>query len=324
MLEEGNQYKIFSGSSHPALAEKISQYLNEPLGKVKLETFPDGEIFVQILENVRGRDVFVVQSIALRPNFYLMELLIMIDALKRASVRSITAVIPYFGYCRQDRKDQSRVPITAKLVANVLEEAGVTRVLTVDLHTSQVQGFFNVPVDNLYARVELVRALRSQLGSNLVVVAPDLGSIKVARGFASDLQASFAIVDKIRVNAEHVLPAALIGDVKGKEVILVDDLCSTGGTLMMAAAVCEREGASKVNAIVTHGILLGGAIAKLEKSPIEKLWISDSIPGTDSTVHPQIEVISIASLLGEAIRRIDSTHSISFLFNSGTCAQNLG
>ena len=317
MLEGESRYKLFSGSSHPVLASQMAQFLEIPLGKVTLETFPDEEIFVQILENVRGRDVFVVQSIAVKPNFYLMELLIMIDALKRASARSIVAVIPYFGYCRQDRKDQSRVPITAKLVTNLLEEAGATRVLTMDLHTSQVQGFFDIPVDNLYARVELVPAIQDRVQGNLVVVSPDLGSIKLARVFAADLGAGFAIVDKMRVNARQVLPAALIGEVEGSDVLLVDDMCSTGGTLMMAAEVCQAAGAKRIFAVVTHGLLLGEAVRKLEESPIEKLWISNTVPGSDGVVHPKIETVSIASLLGKVVDRIMSDESISSLFTTG-------
>lgn len=315
MLERESQYKLFSGTSHPVLAEEMANFLGVSLGDVHLDTFPDGEISIQILENVRGREVFVIQSIALNPNYYLMELLIMIDALKRASAKSIVAVIPYFGYCRQDRKDQSRVPITAKLVSNLLEKAGATRVLTMDLHTSQVQGFFDIPVDNLYARVQLVPYIREEVNTeNLVVVTPDLGSTKLARVFAGDLQADFAVVDKIRVDAEQVLPATLIGDVRGKEVLLVDDMCSTGGTLMMAAAVCKQAGAVRVNAVVTHGLLIGGAIARLEKSPIEKLWISNTIPGTDRLTHPKIETVSVAALMGEAVDRIISAESVSSLF----------
>lgn len=316
MFEEDLNFKLFSGSSHLSLTRQIARYLGISLGEVDLETFPDGEIFVRILENVRGRDVFLVQSIAMNPNFYLMELLIMIDALKRASVRSIVAVIPYFGYCRQDRKDQSRVPITAKLVTNLIEEAGASRVLTMDLHTSQVQGFFDIPVDNLYARIEMAPILKESFSNRPVIVSPDLGSIKLARAFAADLNGDFAIVDKMRVNANQVLPAALIGDVRDRDVLLVDDMCSTGGTLMMAASICEKMGAKNIYAVVTHGLLLGKAIRNLEESPVRKLWISNTIPEADKLKHPKIEVLSVASLFGKAIDRINSAQSISSLFNA--------
>src|SRR3989344_4456768 len=234
---------IFAGSSHGELALKVAEHLNLRLGKLQIETFPDGEIGVQVLENVRGRDAFVLQSPAFKPNHFLMELLIIVDALKRASVNSITVVLPYFAYARQDRKDKGRMPITARLVADLLEKAGITRLLTVDLHTEQIQGFFNIPVDNLYARPLLVQALRRMNLKKSVVVSPDIGSSRMARKYAEDLKAGIAIVDKRRVNAKAVEVCAIVGDVKGKDVILVDDICSTGGTLRTAAEVCRKEGA---------------------------------------------------------------------------------
>lgn len=247
---------LFAGTSHPELAQQIAKELGIRLGKIRIETFPDEEIGIQILENVRGKDVFVLQTIARHPNPYLMELLIIVDALKRASARSITAVMPYFGYARQDRKDKGRVPITAKLVANMLEKAGVSRVLTMDLHAEQIQGFFDIPVDNLLARPLLVEAAKKEGWSQSVVVAPDIGSFRLARDFAEDLKGEYAIVDKRRVNAKRVEAKALVGDVQGQNVILVDDICSTGGTLKRASQVCKANGSKAVYAVATHGIFV--------------------------------------------------------------------
>jgi len=303
---------LFAGTSHRALAEEVGGYLGLKPGRVLIETFPDGEIGVQILENVRGRDVFLLQTVARHPNFYLMELLILVDALKRASARSIAAVIPYFGYSRQDRKDKGRVPITAKLVANLLEKAGVTRVLTMDLHAEQIQGFFDIPVDNLYARPALVEAVRKLELHNLVVVTPDIGSVKLARAFAENLKVDLAIVDKRRVNANQVEMNALIGDVEGRDVLLVDDICSTGGTLKTASWVCKKAGAKRICAAVTHGLLLGKAF---EESAIEKMLISNTIPLLEETDFPRVEVVSVAPLFAKAIDSIIGGKSISFLFS---------
>src|SRR3990167_7044373 len=234
---------IFAGSSHGELALKVAEHLNLRLGKLQIETFPDGEIGVQVLENVRGRDAFVLQSPAFKPNHFLMELLIIVDALKRASVNSITVVLPYFAYARQDRKDKGRMPITARLVADLLEKAGITRLLTVDLHTEQIQGFFNIPVDNLYARPLFVDALKQHGLEKVVIVSPDVGSNKMARKFAEDLGVEIAIVDKRRINAHQVEMTALIGEVEKRDVLLVDDMCSTGGTLKTASWVCKKAGA---------------------------------------------------------------------------------
>lgn len=311
MAEGENFWLLFAGSSNGDLADQIARALNIKLGRMAIETFPDGEIGVQILESVRGRDVVLLQSIARRPNHYLMELLIMVDALKRASARSIVAVIPYYGYARQDRKDKGRVPITAKLVANLLEKAGVTRVLTMDLHTEQVQGFFDIPVDNLYARPLMVQAVRGLKLKDLVVVSPDVGSNKMARKFAEDLKVDLAIVDKRRCNADRVEVNALIGDVKGKNVLLVDDICSTGGTLKLAAKVCKGEGAKSVFACVSHGLLVKGA---LECSEIDRIYITNSVPANDAFRHPKVEVLSVAPLFGDAIQRLLTARSISSLF----------
>lgn len=299
---------IFSGSSHPELAREVAKHLHVDLGKVVIETFPDGEIGVQVLENVRGKDVFVIQSPARHPNHYLMELLILVDALKRASAKSIVAVIPYYAYARQDRKEKGRVPITARLVANLLERAGVTRLLTMDLHTEQIQGFFDIPVDHLYARPLFVKALKGLKLKDAVIVSPDVGSNKMARKFAEDLKLDIAIVDKRRVSGRDVEVNALIGSVKGRQAILVDDICSTGGTLELAAKVCKEEGAKTVFAVVAHALLMGGAKLK----GIDQLFITDSVPPLKEAEG--LRVISIAPLLAEAIECVISAKSISSLF----------
>lgn len=311
-----NKYILFSGTSHHAFAAELANYLGVSLGKVLFEPFPDGEIYLQIQENVRGRDVFVVQSIARDPNYYLMELLIMIDALKRASAKSIVAVIPYFGYSRQDRKDKPRVPISAKLVADLLAAAGATRVLTMDLHAGQIQGFFDIPVDNLYARPLLADNVAKLQLQDLVIMAPDLGAIKIARAYSNQLHAEFAVMDKRRVSTEEVSITAIIGsDVKGRDVLLVDDLCSTAGTLCTAAEACQKAGAHRIFAAFTHGLLVGEAINKLERAPIEKIYMCNTVPLREEQSHPKFELVSSAALFGEAIRCIISADSISSIFN---------
>jgi ribose-phosphate pyrophosphokinase len=311
-----NTFTVFSGTSHPVLAAELASYLGVKLGKVLFEPFPDGEIYLQIQENVRGRDVFVVQSIARDPNYYLMELLIMIDALKRASAKSIVAVIPYFGYSRQDRKDKPRVPISAKLVADLLATAGATRVLTMDLHAGQIQGFFNIPVDNLYARPILAEEVAKCHLNDLVIMAPDLGAIKIARAYSNHLNAEFAVMDKRRVSTEKVSISSIIGtDVKGRDVLLVDDLCSTAGTLVTAAEICIKAGARSILATFTHGLLVGEAVKRLDSSPIEKIYISNTVPLLEEQCHPKFVVVSTAPLLGEAMRCIISADSISSIFN---------
>lgn len=307
-------FYVFSGTSHPIFAQEVADHLEVDLGRVKIETFPDGEIFVQILENVRGRDTFVIQSVALDPNNALVEMLVMIDALRRASARSIVAVIPYFGYSRQDRVDKPRVPITAKLVANLLVAAGTSRVLTMDLHTGQLQGFFDIPVDNLFARPLMLKAFKELHTGKPVVVTPDIGSIKLARTYATALDAEFVIIDKQRINASHTYVAALIGDVKDKDVLLADDMCSTGGTLASAAKACQEKGARDIYAVVTHGIITGDAVQQIEQSPIKALLMSNTIPYTDrlkglTKAHP----VSVASLFAYAIQCILSNESISDL-----------
>lgn len=307
-------YIIFSGTSHPGFSIELAGYLGTPLGQVSFEPFPDGEISVQIQDNVRGRNVFVIQSVARKPNYYLMELLILIDALKRASAKSIVAVIPYFGYARQDRKDKPRVPITAKLVADLLATAGATRVLTMDLHAGQIQGFFDVPVDNLYARPILADAMLREKKNDLIVMAPDLGAIKIARAYANHLKADFGVIDKRRVSSEEVAITAIIGNLKGSDVLLADDMCSTGGTLIQAAHACKEAGAKRIFAAFSHGLLVGDAKSQLVKSPIEKIFMSNSVPPLEEHAHEKIEIVSVAGLFGEAVRCIISAESISSIF----------
>ncbi len=312
-----NNFLLFSGTSHHAFAAELANYLGTTLGKVQFDPFPDGEIYLQIQENVRGRDVFVVQSIARDPNYYLMELLIMIDALKRASAKSIVAVVPYFGYSRQDRKDKPRVPISAKLVADLIATAGATRVLTMDLHAGQIQGFFDIPVDNLYARPLLGDNFAKLNLKELVIMAPDLGAIKIARAYSNQLHAEFAVMDKRRVSTEEVSITSIIGsDVKGRDVLLVDDLCSTAGTLVTAADICKREGARNIYAAFTHGLLVGEAINRIEKSPIQKVFMANTVPQLEGESHAKFELVSAAPLFGEAIRCIISADSISSIFDT--------
>lgn len=307
-------FMLFSGSSNASFAEKVSDYLGVALGSVSFQKFPDGEQSLQILDSVRGQTVFVVQSIARDPSFYLMELLMMVDALRRASAHTVVVVAPYFGYARQDRKDKPRVPVTAKLVANLLEKAGVGRLLTMDLHAGQVQGFFDIPVDHLYAMPHLVKAIKSRGMARPVVVAPDLGAVKLGRELARRLDTDLAVVDKERLSAEEVTATAIIGKVSGRDVVLVDDMCSTAGTLAEAAWVCKEKGAGRVMAVATHGMLVGEALERIEKSPLEAVVVTDTLPGIPT--HPKIEVISVADIFGEAIRCVIEDRSINRLFEA--------
>lgn len=317
MIENEQNFLLFSGRSNLSLAKEIAQALGVQLGSVEISTFPDGEIALQIKESVRGRDVFVLQTIALDPNNYLMELLVMIDALKRASAKSITVVVPYLGYCRQDRKDKPRVPITAKLVANLIEKAGASRLITLDLHAEQVQGFYDIPVENLLARPVLGASFREKISKPCVVVAPDAGGVKLARDYAKELNAPFAILDKLRLSANHVEVLTVIGDIAGKDVLLADDMCSTASTLVSAAKACREKGAKSIYAVVTHGLFVDQAIGKIIESPIEMLFVSNSIPWeTKQAVPDKIISVSVASLFGQAIQCILKSKSISFLTKS--------
>lgn len=309
---------LFAGSSHLKLAAEIAKILKVRLGKVNIQRFPDGEVSVEILESVRGKSVFILQSIALDPDHYLIELLVLVDALKRACAKDIIAVIPYYGYSRQDRKDKPRVPITAKLVANLLETAGVTHVLTMDLHAGQLQGFFDIPLDNLSGRPPLVEALKESTKNklkNFVVVAPDVGSTKLAQSYAHDLHADFAIVHKHRISAKKTEVLALIGDVKGKDVLLADDMCTTGATLLSAAKACQEKGAKTIRAVITHGVFVNDSIEKIEKSPIDALLVTNTITIEDRLKSStKFRVVSVAPLLAKAIQRILSQESIVPLY----------
>ena len=306
---------ILSGNANPALAQAICRQLKMPLADSFVGRFSEGEVRVKINENVRGKDVFVVQPTCPPTNDNLMELLIMLDALKRASARRITAVIPYYGYARQDRKDQPRVPITAKLVANLITTAGADRVLTMDLHAGQIQGFFDIPLDHLYAVSVFEQSLRRKRLKRLTVVSPDVGGIKMARAYAKRMRADLAIVDKRRDSPESTEVMHILGEVKGKTCVLVDDLIATGSSLVEAAAALQRAGATEVYACVTHPVLSGPARARIASSCLKELMVTDTIPLDNHKRHQKITVLSVASLLSEAIRRIHYELSISVLFD---------
>ena len=306
---------IFSGSANPALARAIARQLKLPLGNILLARFSEGEIRVKIDENVRGKDVFIIQPTCPPPNENLMELLIMLDAMRRASAQRITAVIPYFGYARQDRKDQPRVPITAKLVANLITAAGADRVLTMDLHAGQIQGFFDIPLDNLYAVNVVERYIKGRRLKRLVVVSPDVGGIKMARAYAKRLRAGLAIVDKRRDSPDATAVMHILGEVKDKTCLLVDDLIATGSSIVEAAQALKRAGAASVYACVSHPVLSGPARSRLGSSPLEELIVTDSIPLTKENRHPKLSIVSVATLFAEAIHRIHYAESISSLFD---------
>lgn len=305
--------KIFSGNANRPLAESICKAIGAELGQSQVTSFPDGETFVKILDNVRGEDVFVVQSSSPPANHHLMELFIMIDALRRASASRITAVMPFYGYARQDRKDQPRVPITAKLVANLIVAAGTNRVLTMDLHAQQIQGFFDIPVDHLYAAPVIYEYLKTLKMQDLVVVSPDVGGIKMAHAYSQVLGGGLAIVAKKRKSASEVEAMAVIGDIRGKNVLMVDDLTETAGTLTTAARLLRRKGAKRILACVSHAILNDIGIDRLRKSDIDELITTDTVlrPAINGV---NITTLSVAGLLGEAIKRIHSNSSVTSLF----------
>ncbi|HYC72292.1 MAG TPA: ribose-phosphate pyrophosphokinase [Opitutaceae bacterium] len=306
------RFKIFSGSSNRALAEEICASIGVQLGEATVTCFPDGESFVKINENIRGADVYIIQSTCPPTNHHLMELLIMIDAARRASAQRITAVIPFYGYARQDRKDQPRVPITAKLVANLLVAAGATRALMMDLHSQQIQGFFDIPVDHLYASPVFFQYLATKKSSNLVVCSPDVGGMKMAAAYSDTLVASLALVAKRRTGATTVEAVNIVGDVKGCDVLLVDDITETAGTLTAAAKMLREHGATSVRAAVSHCVLNDIAYERLRGGLIDELITTNSVP-VDPRGLP-ITVLSIAPLLGEAILRINSNESVTSLF----------
>jgi ribose-phosphate pyrophosphokinase len=310
--------KLLAGNSNRALSEAVGQYLKLPFTKAVVRRFADMEVFVEIQENVRGEDMFVIQSTSFPANDNLMELLVVIDALRRASAKRITAVIPYFGYARQDRKVGPRTPISAKLVANLITEAGANRVLTVDLHAGQIQGFFDIPTDNLYAMPVIVRDIQDYLGTgdHLMVVSPDVGGVVRARALAKRLGADLAIVDKRRERAGESEVMNIIGDVKGRSCILIDDIVDSGGTICNAAEALLKNGAKDVCAYATHGVLSGGAVARIAGSKLKSMVVSDSIAATEELSRcPNIRRISIAPLIGEAMRRINHEESVSSLFD---------
>jgi ribose-phosphate pyrophosphokinase len=309
------RFKIFSGTANPILAEAICRHLNVPLGKALLGRFSDGEIYFQILENVRGADVFVVQPCSYPVDNHLLELLLMIDAFKRASAWRITAVLPYYCYARQDRKDKPRVPISAKLVADLLETAGASRALTLDLHAPQIQGYFDVPVDHLYGSPVLVDYFRNKKLPNLTVVSPDAGGVERARAFAKKLGAPLAIVDKRRVDLDVTEVMNLIGDVKGRSTLIVDDIIDTAGTLVKTADALIREGATQVFAACTHAVFSGPAVERIENSRITEVVATDSVPVSEAARNLQkVTILSVADLLARGIRSIHEETSISELF----------
>lgn len=313
-----DKYLIFPGSSNSTLSEKIVEHLGKSLGKSVLGTFSDGEIRFQSSENVRGADVFVVQSMTLDINFHIMELLLMADAFKRASANRITAVIPYYAYARQDRKDRPRVPISAKLLADLLETAGFSRVLTIDLHANQLQGFFNVPVDNLMALPIFISYFKSMVNIDLrdiVVVAPDAGGVERARLFSQALHAGLAIADKRRTEPGVAKIMHIIGDVKDKDTVIVDDIIDTAGTLVETVHGLKAHGARRVFAVCTHGLFSGKAIERIESAPLEKVYISDTVPLTGEKAKcEKIEMLSVSKLFAEAINSIHEETSVSKLF----------
>jgi len=313
-----NSMKLFTGRAHPALAKRICEYLGLPLSRAVMGNFPDGEISCKIDEDVRGRDVFIVQPTCPPVNETLMELLIMIESFKRASAERITAVIPYFGYARQDRKDEGRVPITAKLVANLITRAGADRVLAMDLHTAQIQGFFDIPVDHLYAAPVIDEHFKAMglAGDDFVVVSPDEGSIKRALAHMARLGGHLAIIDKRRSDAERTKQANVIGGkVEGRVALIFDDMISTAGSICGAARVIHQRGARQIHVAATHGVLCGPAIQRLKESPIHEVIITDTIPLRSEQMIPKIKVLSVAPLLGEAIKRIHRNESVSRLFD---------
>jgi len=309
------EIKLFGGTSNPALTLEVCDYLGIRPGKILAKTFSDGEIQVEIGENIRGRDVFVIQSTSTPVNDNLMQLLIIMDAMRRASAERVTAVIPYYGYARQDRKVKPRVPITAKLVADLITTAGANRVVSMDLHAGQIQGYFNIPVDNIFAAPILLKYIQNNLQDDLVIISPDAGGVERARAFAKRLDASLAIIDKRREAPNIAQAMNIIGEVKGKTAIILDDMVDTAGTLTQAAAALKDRGARKIHACCTHPVLSGPSIERIDASPIDSLVVTNTIPLNEQAGDcRKIIVLSIAELLGETIKRSHNSHSVSTLF----------
>ncbi len=312
-----NNIQIFAGNANPTLAKKVCKYLSIPLGNVLVGRFPDGEIDVKVNEDVRGSDIFIIQPTCPPVNENLAELLILIDCFKRASSARITAVLPYYGYARKDRKDEGRVPITAKLVANLVTEAGADRLLTIDLHAAQIQGFFDIPVDHLLAFRVLADYYKEKKLEDFVVVSPDVGGIKIARLYSTNMHIRLAVVDKRRIGPEEIEVGFVIGDVKDKNAIIIDDLIATGGSICQAARILKEKGAKDIYVGATHPVLCGSAAEKLMDAPIKEIAVTDTIPLNEQArmLGKKIKVLSIASLLGEAIKRIHTNKSISSMFS---------
>jgi len=309
--------KIFSGSSNPVLASAVCNYLGIPVGGAKIDRFPDGEKVIRVEDDVRGRDCFVVESTCEPVDEHLVELLIYLDCLRRASARRITAVIPYFGYARQDRKDEGRVPITAKLVANMITTAGADRVLAIDLHAHQLQGFFDIPVDHLAGELVLSKYFRDMKIERLTVVSPDVGNMKTASRYASSLGGELAIVHKKRLSGSKVNAQEIIGEVRGRNVLMCDDIIATAGTVCSAAALVKKRGAEKIYVGATHGVLAAQAVDRLNEAPIDQVVVTDTIPLNErSKGISRIKVLSVAAMLGEAVKRIHRNESVSNLFNN--------
>jgi ribose-phosphate pyrophosphokinase len=307
--------KLFAGNSNPILAEAVARHLDTQLGKADVGTFNDGEVNVEIHENVRGMDCFVIQSTSTPANNHLMEMLIMIDALRRSSAKRITAVIPYYGYARQDRKVRPRVPISAKLVADLIGAPGTDRLLCIDLHAGQIQGFFNIPVDNIFATPVLLEEIRTRYKGSLTIISPDAGGVERSRAYAKRLDANLAIIDKRRESANVAEVMNIVGDVAGQTCVIVDDMVDTAGTLAESARALDKAGAEAVYAVITHPVLSGTAVKRIDESPLKELVVTDTIPlKSDARDCSKIRVVTIAPLLGESIRRINNEESVSSLF----------
>ncbi len=314
MTMRGERLRIFTGNAHPELAKNICAHMGVPLGEATVERFPDGEINLKVDCDVRGADVFVVQSTCPPVHVNLFELLSFMDCLRRASADRITAVIPYFGYARKDRKDEGRVPINAKLVANLITAAGADRVLSIDLHAAQIQGFFDIPVDHLYARPVLMDKVRELGAENPIVVSPDVGGTKLARAYGKDLGADIAIIDKRRVSGETTVIENVVGEVEGRDVVLVDDMVSTGGSISAAARIVKEKGSGRVFIVASHAVLCGKAVEKLDACPAEKILFTDTIPLQEGGRPARLEQCSVAPLLARTIDRIHRSESVSSLF----------
>jgi ribose-phosphate pyrophosphokinase len=313
MSARGERLRVFTGTAHPKLAQDICAHMGVPMGAASLQRFPDGEINLKVECDVRGADVFVVQPTCPPVHENLFELLSFADCLRRASADRITAVIPYYGYARKDRKDEGRVPINAKLVANLLVASGYNRVVAIDLHAAQIQGFFDIPVDHLYARPVIIDRVRQLGAEKPMVVSPDVGGVKLARAYAKDLECDLAIIDKRRISGDTTVIEHIIGDVKGRDVLLVDDMVSTGGSIVDAARIVKQKGANSVFIIATHAVLAGKAVERLNSADVEKILFADTIPLPDSKIA-RLETVSVAQLLARAIDRIHRSESVSKLF----------